>query len=126
MDDRYGKGREIMSILSSHRLGAVQTSERGKPEESSHKAVSVLVKVVMTNLMRRVLGARDAMRAVFNACLADDVHPFLASCLQDHPFLASCLQDPRGAVIQKLDPISGAIVGLRYARDFPVTFRATS
>ena len=66
------------------------------------------------------------MRAVFNACLADDVHPFLASCLQDHPFLASCLQDPRGAVIQKLDPISGAIVGLRYARDFPVTFRATS
>jgi hypothetical protein len=45
-------------------------------------------------------GASAAMRAVFNTCLADDVHPFLASCLQD----------PRGAVIQKLDPISGAIV----------------
>ena len=40
---------------------------------------------------------------MFNACLADTIHPFLASCLQD----------PRGAVIQKLDPISGAIVGRR-------------
>ena len=29
MDDRYGKGREIMSILSSHRLEAVGTSELG-------------------------------------------------------------------------------------------------
>ena len=77
MDDRYGKGREIMSILSSHRLGAVQTSERGKPEESSHKAVSVLVKVVMRRISCAEFGARDAMRAVFNACLATTSTPSL-------------------------------------------------
>ena len=68
MDDRYGKGREIMSILSLHRLGAVQTSERGKPEESSHKAVSVLVKVVIASSRQSARDCKLKAKCTFLAC----------------------------------------------------------